>query len=127
VVIAIIGILASVVLIGLRGARDKAKDARIVADLAQIRAIAEVLYDGDYDELSLTQTDVAKLKDDITAQGGDLKLNKTAAPADAYCAYSKLNVKVGGATNFYCVDSTGVAGFTTTDPGAGTTCPAGTK
>lgn len=127
VVVAIIGILSSIVLVALRGARDKAKDARINADLAQIRSLAEVIYDGDYDELSLTQADVAKLNTDITNQGGALTINKTTAPASAYCAYSKLNVNVGGVTNYYCVDSTGIAGFTTTNPATATACPAGTK
>ena len=127
VVIAIIGILSSIVLVALRDARNKAKDARIVADLSQIRSIAEILYDGDYDALTTSQTDVAKLSADITAQGGSLVLNKTASPADAYCAYSALNVQVGGSTNYYCVDSTGTAGFTQTNPGTGTACPSGTS
>ena len=100
VVIAIIGILSSIVLVALRDARNKAKDARIVADLSQIRSIAEILYDGDYDALTTSQTDVAKLSADITAQGGSLVLNKTSSPADAYCAYSALNGQVGGSTNY---------------------------
>ena len=44
VVIAIIGILASIVLVSLGGARDKAKAARITADLTQVRSIAEMIY-----------------------------------------------------------------------------------
>ena len=129
VVIAIIGILSSIVLVALRGARNKAKDARIVADLTQVRSIAEVLYDGDYGDLALTQTDIAKLVTDIDAQlpstAVGLVINKTVGDTE-YCAYSDLNVPIGAATNYYCVDSLGIAGFTTTNPAAGTACPAGT-
>ncbi len=45
VVIAIIGILASVVLASLNSARAKGADAAIKADLANIRAQAEIQYD----------------------------------------------------------------------------------
>ena len=123
VVIAIIGILSSIVLVALRGARDKAKDARIVADLTQIRSIAEVLYDGDYGDVLITQADIAKLDTDIGRQGGTLSL-EPAAPTTDYVAYSDLNV-----SGWYCVDSTGTAGFTETDPSGvvGNVCPADTQ
>ena len=43
VVIAIIGLLSSVVLVALGPSRNKAKDARIISDLRQIQVIAETL------------------------------------------------------------------------------------
>ena len=46
VVIAIIGILASVVLASLNSARSKGADAAIKSNLANIRAQAELYYDG---------------------------------------------------------------------------------
>ena len=46
VVIAIIGILASVVLASLNTARNKGADAAIKSNLANIRAQAEIVYDG---------------------------------------------------------------------------------
>src|SRR4051812_37000588 len=46
VVIAIIGILASVVLVSLNTARIKAKDARAVADVQQMRTWLETQYNG---------------------------------------------------------------------------------
>ena len=116
VVIAIIGILSSIVLIALRGARDKAKDARIIADLSQIRSIAEILYDGDYDALTLAQADVDKIADDIAVQTGVALSLKLAQSGDDYCAYSILNEG-----EYYCVDSTGVAKQTATNPGLAVT------
>ena len=47
VVIAIIGLLASIVLVSLQGARNRAKDARITADLNQVRNLAELTFSMD--------------------------------------------------------------------------------
>ena len=137
VVIAIIGILSSIVLVALRGARDKAKDARITADLSQMRSLAEVLYDGDYGALPsivaavgncpTTNADVKTICDDIDAQlpstGNGLVINRTATSFADYCAYSELNEKSGVLTQYFCVDSRGVAKITTTNPAALTACP----
>jgi len=126
VVIAIIGILSSIVLVALRGARNKAKDARITADLSQYRSLAEVQYaDGGYvleEKISTESCSVAGLTDDelslcndIDAQGGNLVVTLT-DPAIEYIAYSVTNEG-----EYYCVDSTGYAGIGTTTP-TGTTC-----
>jgi prepilin-type N-terminal cleavage/methylation domain-containing protein len=45
VVIAIIGILSSVVLVSLNTARNKGSDAAVKADIAGVRAAAEIVYD----------------------------------------------------------------------------------
>ncbi len=106
VVIAIIGILSSIVLVALRGARNKAKDARLIADMSQVRSVAELVYDGDYDALS-TDTDYLTLETDLesTELGGQtVTLNQSGG---AYCAQVGLNE-----SGSYCVDSAGYAGTT---------------
>jgi prepilin-type N-terminal cleavage/methylation domain-containing protein len=127
VVVAVIGILSSVILTALGPARDKAKDSRIIQEVNQIRSLAETLYDGDYDALPelpsefISNADIRVLSDDIAAQGGLLNIIKSSpSGARGYSAYSKLNIKVGAEpdirTQYYCVDSTGRSGFTTVEP-----------
>jgi len=125
VVIAIIGILASIVLVSLSGAKNKAKDARVVAAMGQFRAAAEMIYaaDGAYNNATTGvkatcdargATDLGKLCADILTQASAPTVLNTAT---AYCGFVTLNVKKGGVTNYFCVDSTGVAKETTTNPG----------
>jgi len=128
VVIAIIGILSSIVLVALRGARNKAKDARITADLSQYRSLAEVQYatgayvlDAKTDEQTCAVAalggDELSLCNDISAQGGNLVVS-LADPATEYMAYSVTNEG-----EYYCVDSTGYAGIGATEPTTpGTSC-----
>lgn len=104
VVIAIIGLLASIVLVSLSGARNRAKDARIIADMGQTRTIAEVFY-GNYASYTNLETDanIAALKADISAQGGTLPnttLTLVNTNVTAYCALAKLN-----SAHYWCVDS----------------------
>lgn len=102
VVIAIIGILASIVLVSLGGAKNRARDARIIADMGQIRSTAEIIFgnDGNYDNVNCTVGDVKTLCDDITAQGGSITINRS-ADSTSYCAEAELN-----SGQYYCVDST---------------------
>ena len=129
VVIAIIGILASIVLVSLSGAKNKAKDARVVAAMGQIRAASEMVYAADASYANVATyctavgaTDIGKLCADITAQATAPTFR---ASGTAYCGYVKLNVQKGGADNYFCTDSTGVAKETATNPGAVTTTNCG--
>lgn len=105
VVIAIIGILAAIVLVSLSAARNKAKDARIQADLNQVRSTAELFNNdvGSYAALG-NNTDITKLQADVNsgAVGGNLIVTVKNGNL-AYCAYSKLATN---ASNYWCVDST---------------------
>ena len=118
VVIAIIGILAAIVLVSLTGATDRAKDARITADLSQVRSKAVLFYADKTsyastcagDTLDDSDTELKTIENDIMAQLGstatttDTKCYSTGA---AYCAAARLITTGKG---WFCVDSTGVAG-----------------
>lgn len=139
VVVAIIGILSSVILTALGPARNKAKDARIIQEVNQARAIAEsTAVDGSYADVqnirpgnltAVTNPDMQTLASDIQGQGGGLYVEKALYPPYSwYIVFSALNTKVGAQndqTQYYCVDNSGHAVFTTTNPDGYTGgCPA---
>jgi len=118
VIIAIIGILASIVLVSLSSARQKARDARIISDLAQIRTIAELI-NSEYSSYTylcdlnntlnqnapLYGSQLADVENDIlTHQGGTLNLvcyTYSGYLGNKYCVEAKIS------TGFYCIDATG--------------------
>lgn len=123
VVIAIIGILSSIVLVSLGGARTKAKDARIQADVSQLRAISEMIYadTNGYtalctgNDLVVTGTthnyisQVATVRADLLLQIGTLTPGTNIAcqsTASAYCVSVDLQTTGIG---FHCIDSAGLA------------------
>jgi len=128
VVIAIIGILSSVVLASLNTARGKGANATVKANLSQIRAQAEIVYDGvspnSYATMCANATVVAALASADAAGGG---ANKCFGDADSWVVVTELKV-VDGTSNNFCVDSTGKSkGVTTAQDTAITTadtlCP----
>jgi prepilin-type N-terminal cleavage/methylation domain-containing protein len=101
VVIAIIGLLASIVLVSLGGARNRAKDARIIADMGQLRSTAEIFQGNNASYTSLcANSDVTTLQADITAQGGASFNCQVAAAGASYCIEVQMN-----STKWWCVDS----------------------
>lgn len=110
VVIAIVGILSAAVLASLGPARNRAKDARIISGLNQLRAIAEVLYDGDYAAVTLIQSDIAKIRTDIGDNQGELIIGLGASDL----TFAAESVLPGG--GYYCVDSAGTATSTPNNP-----------
>jgi len=129
VVIAIIGILSAIVLVSLSSARNRAKDARIQADMSQVRTAAELVFSSGttgYSPIAttalacvLTDPNFAALCDDIDIQRGgtvgtpwDIVFS---ANSTVYCAYAPLTGAI--ITKWHCVDSTGKSITTSTNPG----------
>jgi len=101
VVIAIIGLLASIVLVSLGGARNRAKDARIIADMGQLRSTAEIFSGNNASYTNLcSYGDVTTLQTDITAQGGASPNCQVASGGGSYCYEVQLN-----STKWWCIDS----------------------
>lgn len=95
VVIAIIGILAALVLVALNSARGKAKDARIKADIAQLRILAEQVFDPlqtyvGWDTATEIAASVTSLTADIAVQNGGTA-PALGGTATAMCASAVLN------------------------------------
>lgn len=133
VVIAIIGVLASVVLASLNSARAKGANAAIKANMANLRAQAEIYYDGTgagtygtAGNCSVTNTGTAtgcanNVTGDATflsgvkaaaAAGGATSYANVSTGGTAWASYTTLKVAetVGSVTNTgWCVDSIGAA------------------
>ncbi|MDP1614925.1 MAG: type II secretion system protein [Methylococcales bacterium] len=71
VVITIIGILASIVLVSVGGARTRAQDARVISDLNQIRTTAEIIKSAEGNYATVwNDAGINILINDMSAQGG---------------------------------------------------------
>ena len=114
VVIAIIGILSSVVLASLNTARSKGANAAVKSNLNNMRAAAELYYDGNsntYTSFCVSSTGAAALASAYTAGGAtttNSQYNDCNDNATAWAAYSLLKVAEGTSIS-WCVDSTGAA------------------
>lgn len=115
VVVAIIGILASVVLASLNSARSKGADAAVKADMANIRAQAEIYYDtantygasATCTTLLFADPNITAARTQINAQSGVTAVCNTSADGQKW-AMSVSNLK--GAATPWCVDNSGNVG-----------------
>ncbi len=109
VVIAIIGLLAAIVLVSLAGARDRARDTRIIASMDQIRSAAEIHLSSEGSYGGLCELDnVETLIEDIETHTDEDVTCFAPAGSNDYCVSIELN---DGRT--WCVDGTLYAGVGT--------------
>ena len=140
IIIAILGILASIVIASLRSARDKGDDAAIKADLNQIRVASDLVYDdlgnaycdsgtcvgGSYQNISNCQAVTPLVSPTYLAE--DAKINAELVDAvlknggiDARCVIgvNGYAIAVPLKTNsslYWCVDSQGISKQTSSLP-----------
>ncbi len=116
VVIAVIGILSSIVLVTYPAAQDRANDGVIMTDAAQMRVQAEIVYDEDGSYEHLTKATVDPVIDALVTDaeshdgaGAGFDFHYTADGSDYtdYCAIITLN-----SGDQWCIDSNYSAGST---------------
>ena len=123
VVIAIIGILSSVVLASLNSARQKGQSAAVKANMANLRAQAEIFYDigNTYDLLCVNDS----FKPGIEAAYKATGATYTATGVDADCI-AKPTLWAAKAPladgTFWCVDNSGFVGLSPGLDGSATEC-----
>ncbi len=121
VVVAIIGILASVVLASLNSARSKGSDAAVKANLSNMRAQAEIVYDNASGSYATVCADgnVSSAQTAAVAAGGNG--GACANAAGTWVAWAGLK---GDLTKAWCVDNTGSSRQVLKPAVAITVCPA---
>jgi prepilin-type N-terminal cleavage/methylation domain-containing protein len=132
VVIAIIGILSSVVLASLNTARGKGADSAAKSNLNNMRAQAELIYDGvtpnSYAGVCVAGGNVARALTSAAQAEGLVAWASTADNSTlrgctnatgTWAAWVNL-AKGAGGTNYWCVDNTGSSIQKTVAPSAAT-------
>ena len=121
IVIAIIGILASLILGAVSQSRDKAFNARIRNDVVQLRWLAEIAYDqqgGSYQNftsLEIVQDQLSLLREDIDENYGDpagspYQVTIQDSQVQNYCVSAPLRNKTN---QHFCIDNSGLLVTTT--------------
>jgi len=118
IVIAIIGILSSVVLASLNAARDKAANSVVKSSMSSLRSQAEIYYDDhfqSYDGVCSDDKFSLILGKATTTGGGPTSTVPCVSEVDAWSAYSKLKVPEDGG-GYWCSDNKGMSVITDVNP-----------
>ena len=119
VVVAVIGILASAVVVNFSGAQERARDSRVISAMGQIRPVAEIIYSKyNYSYANVCATGntlntiegLQALRDDITSQKPAAATISCLTNGTKYC----VSVGLSKTGDFYCVTSEGKAGMAST-------------
>ena len=117
VVVAIVGLLSSIVLVNIKGTRDKANDANIQSFMHQLRNAAEVSYASNNE----SYTEVCDETDDTLSNAGEIGIledmienensNQSvkcfeSADKMSFAASFPMKAKVG---KYWCVESAGLS------------------
>ena len=134
VVIAIIGILSGLIIVSMSSAQNSAKDARIKADMDQMRTVAALYYNttGAFANYGTVTTNGAcatagtnfVVGTDGAALVTDMNSQQATTPTcwgptttlTTYCVLKTLNGG-SGVTHYWCIDSNGWSGNPSTTDG----------
>ncbi|MDD4062377.1 MAG: type II secretion system protein, partial [Candidatus Pacebacteria bacterium] len=107
VVVAVIGILASAVVVNFSGAQERARDSRIISAMGQVRPVAEIIfnrYNYSYANVCNAGTlntieGLQALRDDINSQKKSTAAISCLTNNTKYC----VSIELSTAGDFYCV------------------------
>lgn len=112
IVVAIIGILSTIVIVSLREATDRTKNAKIIANITQVRKVAEELYVQEADGytslcngtggVNSSNPDLAMVETDLQNYLGASSSMTCYASNYHYCLSTRL---VDDSTRWFCIDS----------------------
>ena len=123
IVIAIIGILSSVVLASLNSARSKASNAAVKSAMSSLRSQAEIFYSDTLVYTGVcTSTDFVKILGSATTSGSgptSTVAEYCASDANSWSAYARLKVPETNGASYWCSNSSGVSKATSTVPAPG--------
>ncbi len=102
-VIGIIGLLSTIIIVVVRGARARAQDASIESHLAQVRTASQmhITEKGNYTGLFTDETEAKKVIDAL----GEITEVTTSPGSQEYCVQAEAKT-----SGHYCLDSTGRIG-----------------